>query len=133
MVAGLTLTEAQRRQLSPDSLAYVGDAIDELHVRQRVLWPPQRIQASHRQVVRRVQAKAQAHILTTLWPTLTETEQQIALWGRNGCGRGSRSIPPEIYRQASAWETLLGYLSITDPQRLQQVLALSDSVDIPDY
>ncbi|MEN9204620.1 MAG: hypothetical protein Q6J68_03180 [Thermostichales cyanobacterium SZTDM-1c_bins_54] len=122
----LALTPEHLKHLSAVSLAYVGDAVYELFVRQAALWPPRRLEEIHRQVVQRVQAPAQAHILTCLWQELTPAEHSIALWGRNGSGKGSA-----LARQASAWETLIGYLYVTDPQRLEYLLLRSLTIEIP--
>jgi len=131
MIAPPSLSADQMRQLSPAAVAYLGDAVFELFIRQETLWPPQRSQAHHVQVVARVQAHHQAHLLATLWGDLTPAEQQIALWGRNGSGRGSRSISAEVYRQASAWETLVGYLYLTQNPRLHILLQRSLSLSSP--
>lgn len=122
----LTLTPQQIRRLSPTALAYLGDAVYELHVRQHYLFPPQRIEQFHRQVVERVRGEAQARILTALTPHLTLEELEIVRWGRNGAKRLPRNLPIEIYRQATGLEALLGYLHLTQPQRLQEVLWLTD-------
>jgi len=133
MIPPPSLSPEEIRQLSPASVAYLGDAVLEVFTRQATLWPPQRIQTSHAQVVKRVQAQTQAYLLTTLWDELTPAEQQIALWGRNGSGRGSRSIPAEVYRQASAWETLIGYLYLTHSPRLPILLQRSLGIPFPDF
>ena len=48
----LALSRLQTQQvqsISPVALAYIGDAVFELYVRLKFLWPPQRIQAFHHQ------------------------------------------------------------------------------------
>ncbi len=104
--------------MSPKALAYLGDAVYELYVRHHFLMPPKRIQTYHQQVVARVRAEAQAHYLAQLLPHLTETEQDILRRGRNASVCSSRRVAPEIYQQATGFETLVGYLYLTDPARL---------------
>lgn len=120
------LSPQQIRRLSPTALAYLGDAIYELHVRQQFLFPPQRVERYHRQVVNRVRGEAQAQILSALMPHLSPEELGIIRWGRNGARRSPRNLSLDTYRQATGFETLLGYLHLTQPNRLQQVLALAD-------
>lgn len=125
---GAPLTLPQIRRLSPTALAYLGDAVYELHVRQHHLFPPQRIERYHRQVVQRVRGEAQAQILALLWSHLTSEEQALVRWGRNGARRSPRQLALETYRQATGFEALVGYLHLTQPQRLQEVLALTDTL-----
>ncbi|MEB3294707.1 MAG: ribonuclease III domain-containing protein [Synechococcales bacterium] len=110
------------QRLSPSALAYLGDAIYELHVRQALLLPPKRIETYHRQVVSQVRAETQACHLQVLLPNLTETELEWVRRGRNAASSRSRRADPEIYQQASGLETLIGYLYLTNPERLLQLL-----------
>ena len=118
----MTLSSNQLQRLSPLALAYIGDAVYELFVRSRFLVPPKRVQTYHRQVVRHVRAEQQACYLEILKPYLTEAEADIMRRGRNAAsGRGQRASTHD-YRQATAFEALIGYLYLTDPQRLIEVL-----------
>ncbi|HEY9696897.1 MAG TPA: ribonuclease III domain-containing protein [Trichocoleus sp.] len=111
------------QRLSPAALAYVGDAVFELFIRTYYLTPPKRLKAYHEQVVTHVRAETQARYLKILRPHLTEAEQDIARRGRNASPRGPKRLDPEIYQQATGLETLLGYLYLTDSNRLTEVLA----------
>ncbi|MGY2945977.1 ribonuclease III domain-containing protein [Thermostichus sp. OS-CIW-29] len=117
---------AEIRRLSPAALAYLGDAIYELHVRRQRLFPPDRLERYHQQVVRRVRGSAQAKLLLALLPHLNPEEQEIVRWGRNGCGRPPRHLPLADYQNASGLETVLGYLYLANPERLRHILALTD-------
>lgn len=121
------LSSAQLQRLSPVSLAYLGDAIYELYVRRFYLTPPKRIQLYHQQVVAQVRAEAQVRHLQTLIPQLTPTELEWLKRGRNSTTGRSRRVEPEIYQQATSFETLIGYLYLTDPERL---LSLLNSLDL---
>ncbi|MGQ9836660.1 MAG: ribonuclease III domain-containing protein [Cyanobacteriota bacterium] len=120
------LSLAEIRRLSPSALAYLGDAIYELHVRRQQLFPPDRLERYHQQVVGRVRGSAQAKLLLALLPHLSPEEQEVVRWGRNGCGRPPRHLPLADYQNASALETILGYLYLTDLERLRQILDLTD-------
>ncbi len=111
------------QQVSPASLAYLGDAVYELYIRSCYLLPPRRISDYHNQVVAQVRAEAQANHLRSLKPHLTASELEILRRGRNAVTGSPRRLDPEIYQQASSLETLMGYLYLTDPQRLLQLLA----------
>ncbi len=109
--------------LSPISLAYIGDAVYELHIRTHYLLPPKRISAYHKQVVTQVRAETQASLLSTLIPHLTEAETEILRRGRNATKKYPRRLSPEVYRQASSLETLIGYLYLKQPERLSELLS----------
>ncbi len=115
------LTQIER--LSPIALAYVGDAVFELYVRTRFLMPPKRMASYHSQVVTQVRAESQATHLSTLLPYLTDREKEILRRGRNACVTKPRRISRHIYQQATGLEALVGYLHLSDPQRLQALLA----------
>ncbi len=116
-------------QLSPASLAYIGDAVYELYVRTHYLLPPRRLADHHNQVVAQVRAESQAAYLRTLEPHLTDTEREILRRGRNAATGGPRRLPPQLYQQATSLETLIGYLYLQNPQRLNQLLAQLDFAD----
>lgn len=116
------LSPAAAKQLSPQALAYLGDALYEFHVRLRLLLPAQRSHQFHQSVVAAVRAERQAELLAILLPLLTAEELEIVRRGRNAAGRVPRRLTAECYQQATGLETLLGYLYLCDPQRLQALL-----------
>jgi ribonuclease III family protein len=125
MCAG-QLTGQQVQQLPPSALAYLGDAVYELYVRSQCLLPPKRLQTYHNQVVARVRAEGQAQDLRSLEPFLTIAECDLVRRGRNAaCGRPKR-VSSQTYQQATGLEMLVGYLYLTDPQRLGELLAHID-------
>ncbi len=109
---------------SAQAVAYVGDAVYELYVRLHCLMPLRRNKEYHSIVVSHVCAEAQSRALVRLTEAnfLTEAEQDVVRWGRNGCRTSLRRIDPEIYQKASGLECLIGYLYLTDPLRLQSVM-----------
>lgn len=121
-----TLTPEQIKSLSPVALAYIGDAVYELFVRGLFLLPPKRIQAFHQQVVNQVRAEQQALQAQRLLPLLTETEQDLLRRGRNASSRGPRRVDSQIYQQSTGFEALVGYLYLTDPARLMELLSRLD-------
>jgi ribonuclease III family protein len=109
-------------RLSPVVLAYIGDAVYELYIRSKFLIPPRRISNYHEQVVTQVRAETQAAYLQRLEPELTFEEKEILRRGRNAVTNKPRRLSPKIYQQASSLETLIGYLYLTDCDRLQVLL-----------
>jgi ribonuclease III family protein len=111
------------QQVSPVSLAYIGDAVYELYIRTSLLLPLKRSRDYHQDVVALVRAETQAQHLQILLPLLTDLELATIKRGRNAASGGPRRLDPELYRQATGFETLIGYLYLTDPSRLQELLA----------
>ena len=120
--APLSLADVQR--ISPSALAYLGDAVYELYVRQLLIFPPQRIQSYHQQVVSWVRAESQAKTLDRLLVHLSEDELAIVKRGRNAAPQRLKRVDPEIYQKATALETLVGYLHLTDSDRLMMLFQL---------
>jgi len=110
------------QRLSPAALAYVGDAVYELYMRTYYLMPPKRSQLYHQAVVQQVRAEQQAQHLQTLIPHLNSQELEMVRRGRNSVHRPPRRLDPQIYQQATSLETLIGYLYLSDPSRLHQLL-----------
>lgn len=116
------LSSTQLQQVSPGALAYLGDAVYELYIRRYYLIPPKRIQAYHHQVVSQVRAETQAHHLSQLIPLLTSAELDLLKRGRNAAASGPKRVDPDTYQRATSLETLIGYLYISDLQRLMELL-----------
>lgn len=117
------------RQLSPITLAFVGDSVFELLVRERLLqkgsMPARKL---HQLAVRKVNASAQAAAFHTLEAELNEEERSILMRGRNAnTSKVPKSCTPDDYRKATAIETLFGYLYLKgETGRLAQLFSLLD-------
>lgn len=122
MPVAMSVTVAQLQQISPTALAYLGDAVYELYMRNYYLLPPKRSQEYHRLVVAQVRAETQAEQMRSLIPYLNNTELEIVRRGRNAATGKPRRVDPEIYQQATSLETLVGYLYLTDTCRLTELL-----------
>ncbi len=114
--------QAPSTELATAQLAWLGDAVWELHQRLRHCRQPARAADLHRAVVGEVQAEAQAEALRRLDPLLSEAERRLVLRGRNQAGRGPRRGAPQAYGQATGFETMLGWLFLQDPRRLAELL-----------
>lgn len=125
------LSPEQLQRLSPAALAYLGDAVYELHMRIYYLMPPKRLQAYHHQVVAQVRAESQARQLQELQPHLTAGELELLRRGRNAATKHPRRLEPQVYQEATSLETLLGYLYVCDRQRLHELLAKLNLDSVP--
>jgi ribonuclease III family protein len=117
------LSNATLNTLSPAALAYLGDAIFELYVRAQYLLPPARIRDYHQNVVTCVRAETQAKFVDLLLPHLSDAEKQVLRQGRNAATGQPKRLSPEVYQQATALETLIGHLYLTDFARLEEILS----------
>ena len=115
--------------LSPVSLAFVGDAVFELMVRERLVHSGSMPAAKlHGLSVRRVKAAAQALAYQAVLAASSEQEQSILRRGRNvSLSRLPKSCTPQEYHQATAIEALLGYLYLDGQhQRLEEMFEIID-------
>ena len=108
--------------LGPLQLAWLGDAVWELHQRLRHCRRPGRSDDLHRAVVAEVKAAAQADLLERLDPLLTDQERDWVRRGRNRAGRGPRRGEASIYGRATGFETMVGWLFLQNPARLAELL-----------
>tara|TARA_Y100001968_G_C19451634_1_gene769080 strand:- start:1352 stop:1753 length:402 start_codon:yes stop_codon:yes gene_type:complete len=104
--------------LGPLQLAWLGDAVWEMHQRLRYCNKPARSKDLHHAVVSEVKACAQANALNFLEPHLTDSERDIVRKGRNRAGRGPRKVDAAIYGMATGFESMVGWLFLKDPARL---------------
>lgn len=98
--------------INPVVLAYMGDAVFELLVRQYYISQPNhKSHHLHREATKLVSAKAQRKLLERWQPSLTEEEAEIVRRGRNAkSGAPPKNADPADYRHATALECLVGYL-----------------------
>ena len=104
------------RMLSPVTLAFMGDAVYEILVREYLIrCGNAQADRLHRMAIRYVKAGAQARAVETVLPYLTQEEQDILRRGRNA---NTSHIPKNAdvldYRHATGLEALFGYLFLLD-------------------
>lgn len=102
-------------QYSPLTLAFLGDAVYEQLVREKiVLTANMPVKKLHKEAVERVRAAYQSKAVDVIMPYLTEEEEAVFKRGRNATGNTvPKSSNPVEYRRATALETLFGYLHLT--------------------
>ena len=104
------------KQLSPLNLAFIGDAVHTLFVRQQLLYATdEKVSSLNSKVAEIVCAKSQAELIDKLMPLLTEEEIAIYKRGRN-TKKGTRAKNATVadYNKATGFESLVGYLYLTN-------------------
>lgn len=101
------------KQVNSLALAYVGDAVYEVAVRDFLLRSGQyKPNELHQQAVKFVSGKAQANILFHWFSTecLTEEEMRVVKRGRNAkSGSVPKNTSVQVYRYSTGFEALIGY------------------------
>lgn len=101
--------------MSPLTWAYVGDAVYELYIREKLVEnTKQKPHKLHLESIKYVKASAQAEILKKLEQNLTEDEKEIVRRARN---TKNHHLPKNAnvndYMYSTAFEGLIGYLYLT--------------------
>ena len=108
--------------LSPLALAFVGDGVYSLMVRERLLSQANRpVNDLHKLAVKAVRAEAQSAAMERLLPLLTEEEEAVFKRGRNAHTARSGAD----YHRATGLESLFGYLYLAGRiDRVRELFAL---------
>lgn len=120
-----TMTPKQAQEVNPLVLAYVGDAVQSLFVRQKLV-SEHDLKAGelHKLASQTVNAHTQSQLAESIWDKLTEEEQSVFLRGRNGkAHHKAKNQSGSDYRKATGLEAVIGYLYlIGDLSRIEQLL-----------
>ena len=123
------LDKAQASQLNPVVLAFVGDTVYSLYVRERLAFSGSgkvsQLQLVSSQIV---SAKGQSEFLEKVFPLFTEEEAEIFRRGKNAKkATKSKSATSLEYNRSTGFEAVLGYLYLTGNEaRIKELLAVSD-------
>ncbi|MFR6075935.1 MAG: Mini-ribonuclease 3 [Ruminococcus sp.] len=99
------LTQAEARQYSPMALAFLGDSVYEVMVREYLLRAANQPAAKlHDQKVQLVCAGFQAAAADRLLPVLTENETGVYKRGRNANNTVPRHTSAQDYHKATDWK-----------------------------
>ena len=126
------LSEKEAAQISPVTLAFVGDAIYSLYVRERLtLENGGRVADLQRVAAKVVSAQGQSEFLEKLLPFYTETETDIFRRGKNAKkATKSKSASSLEYSRSTGFEAVLGYLYLTgNDARIRELLSKADDRD----
>ncbi len=122
------LTAIEAGQISPVTLAFVGDAVYSLYVRERLtLEVGGRPADLQRTSVKAVSAKGQSAFLDKVLPSLTEEEMSVFRRGKNAKkGSKSKSASSLEYSRSTGFEAVIGYLYLTgQTERMKELFSLS--------
>lgn len=114
-------------KLSPLTLAFVGDTVYDLFVRERLVCQANRsVNKLHSLAVESVKASAQAKASEKILPILTQTEETMFRRGRNAhTNHLPKNGNPRDYHYATALETLFGYLYLkNETDRLRELFEI---------
>ena len=109
-------------------LAFIGDSVHTLFVREEILSMPNRkIENYHTLASFYCKSSSQAKALENIKPFLTDEEKEIVRRGRNAKPKHqAKNASQADYSYATAFEVLIGYLHLSgQSERLKEILQLS--------
>ena len=111
-----TNLESRPNELSPLNLAFIGDCIYEMLVRETLVLNANRpVKDLHKESVKFVSAKAQTLAFEKIRDCLNEQEMAIYKRGRNAkVGHNPKSASQGEYHIATGVEALFGYLYLAE-------------------
>jgi ribonuclease-3 family protein len=126
IIGGGLPDETALRLMSPVTLAFIGDAVFGLLVREHlILQGISKAGTLHKQAVTYVKAGAQAIAAERLQPMLAQEERDIYRRGRNAnTTHVPKNANPADYRHATGLEALFGYLYLAgNHDRLREIFS----------
>lgn len=112
------------KEVSSLALAYLGDAVLEIYIREYVIrMGKTKIDQLHRSAVKFVNAKAQSFIYDSIQSLLSDDEMVILRKGRNAKKNIPKNVEMVDYRKSTGVEALLGYLFLKgDNDRIKELV-----------
>lgn len=114
-------------QLSSLSLAFVGDTVYDLLVRESLVTDANRpVNTLHKLAVEQVKASAQAKAIKDILPMLSEEEEAVFKRARNTrTNHLPKNSNPADYHYATGLEALFGYLYLKgQTERIREIFRL---------
>ena len=104
-------------------LAYLGDALYDLYVREHLIARGGKVRALHREAISLVCAHAQSEALARVADVLTDEEADVVRRARNAKQSPPKNADPGEYHRATALEALVGWLYVTgQKERMNELL-----------
>lgn len=119
--------EINPKLISPLTLAFIGDTVFDLIVREEIVTTANRpANDLHKLAVSKVKASAQAASVEKLLPVLDETETDVYKRGRNAkSGHLPKNASQGDYHKATGLECLFGYLYLCENQdRIRELYSI---------
>jgi ribonuclease-3 family protein len=123
------LSTAQAKLINPVTLAFLGDAVYSLWVRERLVRSGTGNAADFQRAAGKVvSAHGQSAFLERVLPLLTEQEEEIYRRGRNAKkATKSKNATAAEYNRSTGFEAVLGFLYLTgESERIEQLLSQID-------
>lgn len=102
------------KNINPIVLAYIGDVVFSSYVRLRLLPESGQVRILHDLSSKIVSAVCQAEAMRAIVKELTEEELGVYHRGRNAKSMVPKSATVQEYREATAFEALIGYLFLCE-------------------
>lgn len=117
-------------QHNGQTLAYIGDAVFELHVRETLLEKGYvKPDDLHKTAIRHTGAEGQKNALESIRPLLDEEEAVVVKRGRNAStARRAKNASLATYRLATGFEALIGFLYLSG--RRERLHTLLHAIEI---
>ena len=112
---GDSIDKIKANNLNPIVLAFIGDAVYSLFVREKISFSfDSKTGELNKMAVSMVRASAQAELIKKIMPLLTDEEVAIYKRGRNAKkSTKSKSATVVEYNMSTGFEALVGYLYVT--------------------
>jgi ribonuclease III family protein len=107
----------------PRALAHLGDAVYELWIREAAITQFQKNVDLHRFTASRVKAQTQCQLLERILPTLNTDLEALVKRAQNIPVPVGRRSSQAVYRKATAFEALVGYWYLYQPDALEEYKA----------
>ena len=123
----ITKGKCDVNMLSPLNLAFVGDTVFDLFVRERLVCEANRpVNKLHNKAAGMVKASAQAEAVERIRDRLTEQEQSVIRRGRNArTNHKAKNMSEADYHLATGLEALFGYLYLKgETERLSEIFEM---------
>ncbi len=107
------------------TLAYIGDAIYEVYIREFLLIKGlTKVNQLHKEAIKFTSAKGQKNALDKIYKLLTEEEISVFKRGRNSnSDRKPKNTDLATYKQSTGFEALIGYLYLNkELKRLKELI-----------
>ena len=115
------------QEINLRNYAYLGDAVWELFIRERTILQTNNAKKLHQITTNLVKTHFQFELLHFIEDKLTEDEQDLVKRARNlPIPVGRRNIQTE-YRQATAFEALIGWWYFHNKSRYDEMMALIET------
>lgn len=100
-------------QMDVVNLAFLGDAVYELLVRELISTQNKKVNELHKSAINFVSANNQCEDLEKIWDELDEREQSIVKRARNKRLHAPKHTKPQVYTLATGFEALFGALYLS--------------------